>query len=111
MARSGISNFFAGFTNSIPSFMKNKYILTGLVFTLWMLFFDKNSVVSQYSLSETHTDLMEKIDHYEKEESRAMIERRELYESAASKEKFAREKHYMKKTNEDVFIIEEGKSE
>lgn len=102
--------FFRGFTENVPGFLKNKYILTGLVFTLWMLFFDKNSVVSQYSLENTHSDLMQKIEHYEVEGDRAQTERKELYESASTKEKFAREKHFMKKVNEDVFIIEESNS-
>lgn len=49
----------------------------------------------------------------EKEEYTEKIEqaKKERLDLEVNKEKFAREKYYMKKNNEDVFIIEENKED
>lgn len=33
---------------SIPPYLKNKYVATGIVFVVWLLFFDQNNWVTQF---------------------------------------------------------------
>jgi len=86
-------------------FFKNKYFLTSLAIIAWLLFFDKNDVLSQL-------DLMQKCKKLEKERNYyiAAIESNksvlnELQTNKKSLETFAREKYLMKKDNEDVFVF------
>ena len=84
----------------------NKYLLTGVAFAIWMLFFDRNDIPLQISrmhelskLQRSEEVLTNKIDDTRKElES--------LKNSPATLEKYAREKYLMKKPNEDLFIVE-----
>ena len=83
--------------------LKNIHLLVILLFAIWMFFFDANKVSNQVktsnklaSLESEHEDLSKKIDETTKE----------LEGLKVNKEKFAREQYYMKKDDEDVFIIE-----
>ena len=81
----------------------NKYILAGSVFVVWLLFFDKNSVVTQWSLICTIHELEDEKAYLHRE----IAETKELKEDLINnKEKYAREKFFMKKPGERVFIIE-----
>lgn len=70
-----------------------------------MVFFDQESFIEQYRLSRTLQGLQEQKTFYleEIEKNEKTIELLETDTSAL--EKFAREKYYMKKDNEEVFVI------
>jgi cell division protein FtsB len=91
--------------NRILSLLKNKYFLATLAFVVWMLFFDKNDVLSQHEYSTEVKDLQLKKDFYEKETASVKKDLKELDSNLNSAEKFAREKYFMKKDNEDVFVV------
>ncbi|WP_316823306.1 FtsB family cell division protein [Pedobacter gandavensis] len=85
--------------------IRNKYFLSVAAFMVWMLFFDRNDMVSQYEFrSEVHK-LQEEKDFYEKETAKVKKDLNELSTNLNMAEKFAREKYFMKKDNEDVFVI------
>ncbi|WP_316841512.1 FtsB family cell division protein [Pedobacter gandavensis] len=85
--------------------IRNKYFLSVAAFIVWMLFFDRNDMVSQYEFrSEVHK-LQEEKDFYEKETAKVKKDLSELSTNLNMAEKFAREKYFMKKDNEDVFVI------
>ncbi len=88
-------------------FLKNKYILSLLIFFLWMLFFDQNNLLERRKLNGEYEQLMQEREYYMKkiEEDRKRI--RELKTDNENLEKFAREQYLMKKDNEDIFIIVE----
>ncbi len=94
--------------NRILSLLKNKYFLATLAFVVWMLFFDKNDVLSQHDYSTEVKDLQLKKDFYEKETASVKKDLKELDSNLNSAEKFAREKYFMKKDNEDVFVVVKG---
>lgn len=99
---------FAAFQQSrYGTFMRNKYVVTLLVFLLWMLFFDQNNLMERRKSTRDFRQLTEEKDYYlEKiEEDRKRI--RELKTNNDNLEKFAREQYLMKKDNEDIFIIVE----
>jgi cell division protein FtsB len=84
---------------------KNKFFLVTIGFVAWMLIFDKNDLVSQYKLYRDVKDLQHKHDFFQKQTAQAAQELDELTSNKEKLEKFAREKYFMKKDNEDVFVI------
>lgn len=84
---------------------QNKYFLSALAFVVWMLFFDKNDMLSQYEYRTEVNKLQVEKDFYEKEITHVKKDLDELTTDLNTAEKFAREKYFMKKDNEDVFVI------
>lgn len=89
----------------IIKFFHNKYFYTLLAFVVWMVFFDKESIREQIELNKS---LKELNDHKEllKEEIVKNNNAVNILENdTAELERFAREKFYMKRDSEDVFVI------
>lgn len=86
-------------------FLRNKFVLTSVIFVLWMTFFDQNNLLERRKSTREFRQLSEEKDYYQKkiEEDRKRI--RELKTNNDNLEKFAREQYLMKKDNEDIFII------
>lgn len=90
--------------------LKNKYLITSVALIVWLLFFDKNDILSQVDLTRKLKALEEERDYYAKEIGRNKQDMMELKTNPKNLEKFAREKYLMKRPNEDIFVIvEEGK--
>ena len=72
---------------------------------IWILFLDSNSVVVNIKLKSQINDLEEKINQLQKE---IEIDKKLIttLKNLDSLEKYGREKHFMKKQNEEIFIIE-----
>jgi len=83
----------------------NIYILISTVFLIWILFLDSNSVVVNIKLKSQINDLEKKINQLQKE---IEIDKKLIatLKNLDSLEKYGREKHFMKKQNEEIFIIE-----
>lgn len=84
---------------------KNLYILIFVVFVVWMLFFDANSWLIHRELNADMDDLEAEKEYYKKEIEKDNKSIKELSTEEGT-EKIAREKYYMKKENEDIYIIE-----
>lgn len=83
----------------------NKYVLITLVFIIWMLFFDTNSLLIHHELKkQIHT--LEEQNEYLREEIKKDKKIIKQLSNPKELEKFARENYYLKKTNEDIFLIE-----
>jgi cell division protein FtsB len=91
--------------NRLIELFRNKYFLSVAAFVVWMLFFDKNDIVAQYEFKSQVTKLQEEKDFYVKEIETVKKDLEELNTNLNTAEKFAREKYFMKKDNEDVFVI------
>lgn len=72
---------------------------------IWMFFFDKNDIIAQYEFKSQVDMLQEEKDFYVKEIETVKKDLNELNSNFNTAEKFAREKYFMKKDNEDVFVI------
>lgn len=90
---------------------KNKFFIVTVAFIVWMLFFDKNDLVSQYEYRQQVNTLKEEREFYTKETEKVSKDLDELTSNPQKLEKFAREKYLMKKENEDVFVIVKDKVE
>ena len=90
---------------------KNKYFLVSLAFVVWMIFFDKNDLFSQYQYHQQVSKLKQERDFYQKQTAQVAKDLDELTSNPQKLEKFAREKYLMKKDNEDIFVIVKEKKE
>jgi cell division protein FtsB len=90
---------------------RNKYFLFSVAFVVYMIFFDKNDLFSQYQYYQQVSKLKHDRDFYLKETAQVNKELDELTSDPKKLEKFAREKYLMKKDNEDVFVIEKKKTD
>jgi cell division protein FtsB len=85
--------------------LKNKYLLAIVAFLVWMFFFDRNDVLSQFERVR-HSNELKKM---EEQKGLQITETRKelglLKTNAQTIEKYAREKYLMKKDNEDLFIV------
>ena len=50
----------------IPSWLKNKYLLTGVFFIMWMLFFDPKDLFSDFERRNKLDDLQKSEQHLKK---------------------------------------------
>ncbi|WP_108172043.1 FtsB family cell division protein [Christiangramia gaetbulicola] len=85
--------------------ISNKYVLISLVFAGWMFFLDTNSWFIHHELDQEINELQDNKEYYQKEiaKDKAVIEK---LQDSVELEKFARQKYYMKRPNEDIYIIE-----
>jgi len=94
-------------------FLWNRYVIAFLVFVLFVLILGPNNLRTQYRLSKVEEDIRNERQFYldEIEKNRKISE--ELMTNLDNLERFAREKYWMKRDNEDVYLIirrEEGDS-
>ncbi len=89
----------------LPSWIKNKFLLTGIFFLIWILFFDPKDIVSGFERKSKLNQLQNSELHLEQLISDSHKELDLLKNNAQSIEKYAREKYMMKKDNEDLFIL------
>lgn len=91
----------------ILPFVKNKFILTIIIFFVWISFFDRNNLIDRAKelrhLRQLEKDKKYYIDRIEKDSRRL----EQLKTNNKNLEKFAREQYLMKKDNEDIFVIVE----
>ena len=86
-------------------FFTNTYILVLTLFVIWMLFFDTNSFLIHRELQQEINKLEEQKEYLKKEIEKDKKQLNELKDPKAL-EKYAREKYYMKKDGEEIFLIE-----
>jgi cell division protein DivIC len=84
---------------------KNIFILILVVFVVWMLFFDANSWLIHHELN-TDIDALESEKEYYKKEIEKDNKAIKKLSTEEGLEKFAREEYYMKRDNEEIYIIE-----
>ena len=97
-------NFIKQLIEKYP-LIRNKYLITGIIFLGWVLFFDKNNLVRQFEARQDLFELKKEKRYYQEEIRSTREELGELMTDNVSLEKFAREKYLMKKENEDLFLV------
>ena len=89
--------------------LKNKYVLTIAVFTIWMLFFDQNNAVDRIRMGSEIRQLEQDLEYYLEQIQKDSARLSELTTNKENLEKYAREQFLMKKSDEDVFVVIEEK--
>lgn len=85
--------------------LSNLYVLILSIFVVWMLFFDQNSVLIQLEL-QREIQKLEEQKEFLQEQINTDKELIETLSDPKELEKFARETYFLKKQNEDIYIIE-----
>lgn len=91
--------------SKILPYIKNKYIISVTIFLVWMIFFDRNDFISQYSYNKELQKLEDDKAYYIESIEANKESAHQLMSEPENLEKFAREKYLMKKENEDIFLI------
>lgn len=86
-------------------FMSNKYVLVLTVFGVWMLFLDSNSWLIHRELNQEIDEIKANKLYYQKEIQNDKQILKEL-EDSIEIERFARETYFMKRPDEEIYIIE-----
>jgi cell division protein FtsB len=89
----------------LPSYTRNFFFITGVLFLFWMLFLDSNDLYSQYKLMRKLNDLKKEKAYYLEKIKEVEEDREQLLTNQAMLEKFAREKYMMKRNSEDLYIV------
>lgn len=99
------------YAGKIPSFLRNKYLLTITIFVVWILLLDANNIIERYRQISEIRKLKAEREYYIKkiEEDRRKLN--ELKTDNDNLEKFAREQYKMKRKDEDLYIVLTPKEE
>ena len=83
----------------------NPYALIGIFFIVWMVFLDSNSLLIYFNLENKLTEIKRQKSTLEENID---LDRQTLLQLSDSTEmeRYARERYLMKKSNEDVYLIE-----
>jgi cell division protein DivIC len=93
------------FTEKIPVVFRNKYLLTIIIFLIWLLLFDSNNLIARYKEMKELRKLRIDREYYLKRIEADKQKLHELKTDNHNLEKFAREQYLMKKPDEDLYII------
>jgi cell division protein DivIC len=93
------------FIEKVPPPLRNKYILTIVIFTVWILLFDSNNLIARYKEMRELHKLRTDREYYIKRIESDKQKLHELKTDDHNLEKFAREQYRMKKPDEDIYII------
>jgi cell division protein DivIC len=91
--------------------LKNKFFIIGVLFIIWMLFLDNYCYFDAQKDLNTQLEALENQKKYYKTEIYNDQKSIKELKNPAQIERYAREKYYMKKDSEDIYVIEfEGDS-
>ncbi len=85
--------------------VKNKYLISFLVFFVWLLVFDQHNFIDRVKTKQYLNKIVQDTLHYQSNitKDRKIIDQLETDKDKL--EKFAREEYMMKADDEDIFII------
>lgn len=98
---------FKNITSRYPllKILGNRYVLVIIFVSVWLLFLDNYSYFEHRVLNEKINELEDNKRYYIDEIKKDSTSIRQLNNTDQT-EKYAREKYYMKRESEDIYIIE-----
>lgn len=96
---------------NLPNWLKNRYAISLIGFGVYMIFFNDADIISVYNYRTELHQIQEEIHWYNSQtaECRERLEKLEM--GGYNLEKLAREKHYLQREDEDVFIVKSTPTE
>lgn len=89
----------------LRKYVINKYVITITCFLVWMVFFDDTSFLVVNELNSDIKKYENQLNFYKKEYDKNDAFYKKLMNNKTEKEKYARENYFMKKPNEEIFIL------
>ncbi|MEK6154943.1 septum formation initiator family protein [Flavobacteriaceae bacterium 3-367] len=101
----GIKNFKKSKWFPVVAILTSTYFIVLTVFVVWMVFFDTNSLLIHMELKREIKKLEKQKEFLQEEiaKDKKIIDKLSDPEEL---EKFAREQYYLKKKNEEIYLIE-----
>lgn len=93
------------FIDKIPPSFRNKYILTIIIFLIWIVLLDSNNLIARFKDMRELRKLRNDREYYARKIEIDRRKLRELKTDNQNLEKFAREQYHMKKPDEDLYIV------
>ena len=93
------------FLNIIQLVFLNKYFFVLCLFFLYLTFFDDHNLIKRYKTKQEIHQLEQEYQYYIDEIDANKTQITKLKTDSIFLEKYAREKYYMKKAKEEVFIM------
>src|SRR5215470_11816558 len=90
---------------SILKILRNKYIAAVAGFIILMLFIDHNDIFVQLDRRRQLDALQARKKFYEQQIEQTKKNLSDLQNNTAALERYAREKYFLKRDNEDVFVV------
>ena len=90
---------------------RHKYLITLVVFGVFVGFFDQNSLLRRAGYMREESRLREEIERYRTEYEENTARLNELKADSGAIERIAREKYFMKRPDEDIYVFEEDLTE
>lgn len=92
-------------TRFLKKYVFNWYVLFVFVFLIWMIFFDSTSFLVIHDLNDEIEKYEKQVSYYKEEYEKNNSFYQKLMNNKREKEKYARENYFMKKENEEIFIL------
>ncbi len=89
----------------VVKYILNKYVITIICFLIWMIFFDNTSFLVVNELNKDISKNEEQLAYYKAEYEKNNAYFMKLMNNKGEKERYARENYFMKKPNEEIFIL------
>jgi cell division protein DivIC len=89
----------------ILPYLRNFYVVVGVIATVWILFFDRYNVIDRLQTQLRIKELREDLAFYRAERDNIEDTRNMMESDLEEIERFAREHYMMKRDNEDLFLI------
>lgn len=86
---------------------QNFYFISGVLFLVWLTFFDSNDLINQFRLSGEQSRLENEKAYYKKKIVEVEKKHQELMSDPQTLERYAREVYLMKKPTEDIYVVVE----
>lgn len=91
--------------DKIPSLFKNKLFYISFAYLIYLIFFNQYNLLSQIKLYKELRTLKKEEKYYSQLINDIKLETKQIFENEQSLEQFAREKYWMKKDSEEVYIV------
>lgn len=89
----------------LKKYVLNKYFITILAFLVWMTLFDSTSYLVINDLNKEIDKYETQLEYYKTEYEKNDSFYRKLMNNKDEKEKYARENYFMRKPDEEIFIL------
>lgn len=86
--------------------LSNRFVLSIILFAIWMSFLDVNSWLIQNELNTEIDELQTSIEYYQEEIAKDEAQLKQLNSSDENLEKFAREQFHLSAPGEEIYLIE-----
>ena len=90
---------------------RHKYLITLVAFGVFVGFFDQNSLLRRAGYMREESRLRDEIERYRTEYEENTARLNELKADSGAIERIAREKYFMKRPDEDIYVFEEDLTE